>query len=170
MTTKRLIALAERPVDEAEADDCTDLPQSIAIHILKSLVHDASLSNNMQPFMESIVKVSISTFAHPRWSIRNAALQLYGAVVPRLVGGTKNRESPCGSPTTIEIFHKFPGLLEFFLSKLEEQNSHTLVSGSLIPTLSLLSRLSPCNESFNSKFTRHLLVLLSHSVSCYCFK
>lgn len=161
MTTKRLINVAQRPFDMNEMqDDVCDLPQSVAMHLLKSLVHDASLSVGMQPeLMEPIVKLSVDSFAHPHWSVRNAALQLHGAVIPRLMGAV--------SKTTAELFHKLPGLEPFFLEKLAEQpKGRQLVSGGLIPTLSILSRLSPDygNDSRNSRFTTHLMTLLGHPV------
>lgn len=161
MTTKRLITVAQRPFDVNEKqDDICDLPQSVAMHLLKSLVHDASLSVGVQPeLMEPIVKLSVDSFSHPHWSVRNAALQLHGAVIPRLIGAT--------GKTTAELFHKLPGLEPFFLQKLAEQpEGRQLVSGGLIPSLSILSRLFPDygNESRNSRFTTLLIVLLGHPV------
>lgn len=161
VATKRLINVAQRPVDMNERqDDVCDLPQSVAMHLLKSLVHDASLSVGLQPeLMEPIVKLSVDSFAHPHWSVRNAALQLHGAVIPRLIGAS--------SKTTAEIFHKLPGLESFFLEKLAEQpEDQQLVSGGLIPSLSILSRLSPDygNEARNSLFVSKLMALLGHPV------
>lgn len=146
-------------VDNGQGDIC-DLPQSVAMHLLKSLVHDASLNIALQPdLMEPIVRLSVDSFAHPHWSVRNAALQLHGAVIPRLMG--------LSSKTTVEIFHRLPGLESFFLEKLDEQpKDRMLVSGGLIPTLSILSRLTPGyrNDSVNARFTSSLFVLLGHPV------
>ena len=161
MATSRLIAVGQRPVvvneDEAEI---RDMPQALAMHILKSLVNDASLSGGMQPeLMVPIIRLSIDSFSHPDWSIRNAALQLHGAIIPRLIGQT--------CKTTTEVFHKLPGLESFLLEKLaEETEKSQLISGGLIPSLSLISRLSPssCNESFNASFIACLKKLLGHSV------
>jgi len=74
LATGRLIGIAGRPVEEK--DVTCDLPQPIAMHMLQSLVHDASLSVSILPWMESIVRLCIDSFAHPHWSIRNAALQV----------------------------------------------------------------------------------------------
>ena len=161
VATRRLINVAQRPVYMNEGkDDVCDLPQSVAMHLLKSLVHDASLSVGLQPeLMEPIVKLSVDSFAHPHWSVRNAALQLHGAVIPRLIGAS--------SKTTAELFHKLPGLESFFFDKFAEQpEDRQLVSGGLIPSLSILSRLSPAygNESRNSLFTSRLMTLLGHPV------
>ena len=67
--------MAGRSVEETVDDGC-DLPQSVAMHILQSLVHDATLSVSILPWIEAIVGLCIDSFAHPHWSIRNAALQV----------------------------------------------------------------------------------------------
>ncbi len=153
--------MAQRPVEmNIGQDDVCDLPQSVAMHLLKSLVHDASLSVGLQPdLMEPIVRLSVDSFAHPHWSVRNAALQLHGSVIPRLVG--------VSNKTTTELFHKLPGLESFFIEKLSEQpEERQLVTGGLIPSLSILSRLSPGpgKESLNSLFSSQLIALLGHPV------
>ena len=153
--------MAQRPVEVIDGqDDVCDLPQSVAMHLLKSLVHDSSLSVGLQPeLMEPIVKLSVDSFAHPHWSVRNAALQLHGSVIPRLVG--------LSSKTTTELFHKLPGLESFFLEKISEQpEERQLVTGGLIPTLSILSRLAPGygKESLNSLYTSRLIALFGHPV------
>ena len=75
LATKKLIGIAERQVEKSDDGSC-DLPQAIAMHILKSLVHDATLSLSIQPWIESIVTLCIDSFTHQHWSIRNAALQV----------------------------------------------------------------------------------------------
>lgn len=161
IATRRLINVAQRPfeLNDGQNDVC-DLPQSVAMHLLKSLVHDSSLCVGLQPeLMEPIVRLSVDSFAHPHWSVRNAALQLHGAVIPRLIG--------LSTKTTAELFHKLPGLVAFFLDKLGEQpEERQLITGGLIPTLSILSRLSPGsgNESLNSRFAPRLVALLGHPV------
>ena len=54
--------------------------------------------------------------------------------MPRLVGNTKNRDVPCGSPTSAELFHKFPNLEAILLSSLiaeEDNDRFLLISGGL---------------------------------------
>ena len=74
---------------------------------------------------------------------RNAALQLFGGLVPRIVGQKKIRceDSIYNSITVDEFFTRYPTLPEFLLTKLS-QNSDTLVHPSLVPLLVLFSRLS----------------------------
>ncbi len=168
LAVQRLISIAQRPVTESveagtEPDGSCDLPQALAMHLLKGLVHDASLSTALlhPELMEPIFRLSIELFDHPHWAIRNAALQLHGSAIPRLAGPHFNK-------TTAELFHKFPGLEEFFLNKLiQRNNSEELVGSGLIPSLSLLCRLAPSNDpaSRNETFSTLLTQLLAHPVS-----
>lgn len=159
MATRRLIRVAERPVDTTEGlNDACNISQPVAIHVLKSLVQDALLNVDLQPgLMELIAKLSVNSFSHPLWFIRHAAVQLHGAVIASLVGSS--------SKTTANLFHKLPGLETFFLDKLARQtDGRHIFAGNLIPVLSILSRLSPDfrNEDRNSRFKFHLMTLLGH--------
>ena len=145
----RLIGVAQRPVEAAMPG--SDLPQAIAIHLLKGLVHDASLMAGLRTdLMDPIVRLAVDSFSHPHWSVRNAALQLHGAVIPRLLGHAKS---------TAELFHKLPDLEAFLFDKL-------FINDGLIPTLSLFCRLAPSgrNEGVNKRFCARLVELLGHSV------
>lgn len=132
------------------------------MHLLKGLVNDASLSTALlhPDLMEPIVRLSVGLFDHPHWAVRNAALQLHGSVIPRLIGAQANK-------TTAELFHKLPGLEDFLFSKLESVEANgRLISGGLIPTLSILSRLGPSieDEKRNNRFYPRLVELLGHPV------
>ena len=145
----RLIGVAQRPVEVAMPG--SDLPQAIAIHLLKGLVHDASLMAGLRTdLMDPIVRLAVDLFSHPHWSVRNAALQLHGAVIPRLLGHAKS---------TAELFHKLPGLEAFLYDKL-------YTNDTLIPVLSLFCRLAPSgrDEGVNKRFSARLLELLGHSI------
>ena len=166
VAVKRLIDVAQRPLEtgEREPDGTCDLPQALAMHLLKGLVHDSSLTNALllPDLMEPIVRLSVELFDHPHWAVRNAALQLHGSVIPRLTGTQAHR-------TTAELFHKLPGLENFLLGKLNVRLDNAqdgMISAGLIPTLSLLCRLAPSNEdeTRNSRFYSRLTELLGHPV------
>ena len=78
-----------------------------------------------------------------------AALQLFGALTPRILGQTKLREPLDGqdgdnlsmhnSVTAQELFSRHQDLAPFFLKQLRNYDS----PASLVPILSMLSRVSP---------------------------
>ena len=75
--------------------------------------------------------------------LRNAALQLYGGLVPRIVGQKKIRseDSIYNAITIDEFFTRYPTLPNFLLTRLR-QNFAGLVHPSLVPLLVLFSRIS----------------------------
>ena len=77
------------------------------------------------------------------YNSRNASLQLFGGLVPRILGQKKirNDDSLCNSMTVDEFFTRYPSLPKFLLSQLS-QESKGLVHPSLVPLLVLFSRMS----------------------------
>ena len=74
---------------------------------------------------------------------RNAALQLFGGLVPRMLGQKKvrNEESVCNVMTINEFFARYPSLQNFLLCQIS-QHTNGLVHPSLVPLLVLFSRIS----------------------------
>ena len=74
---------------------------------------------------------------------RNAALQLFGGLVPRMLGQKKvrNEESVCNVMTINEFFARYPSLQNFLLCQMS-QHTTGLVHPSLVPLLVLFSRIS----------------------------
>ena len=70
-------------------------------------------------------------------------MQLFGALVPRVVGQKKirNEDSICNSITIDEFFTRYPALPKFLLTSLR-QNTAALIHPSVVPLLVLFSRIS----------------------------
>ncbi|CAB4056617.1 unnamed protein product [Lepeophtheirus salmonis] len=68
------------------------LRPSHALHILKSLVNNSSISSGISPFLEKLFICCVNNFSSDSWGIRNASLQLFGALQPRLIGQKKLRD------------------------------------------------------------------------------
>lgn len=77
-----------------------------------------------------------------------AALQLFGALMPRILGQKKLRENDDtpgdslalhNSVTAQELFTRHPGLAPYLLQNLKQLNE-TGINPSLVPILSMLSR------------------------------
>ena len=99
---------------------------------------------------------NISDYTYIIWMF-----QLYGSVIPRLVGQTKNRDTPCGSPTSAELFHKFPKLEELLLASLtnREDDGRLLVSGGTVLFLSQMIPFIPILCTWSVHFALILLRL-----------
>ncbi|CAH2242671.1 jg8489 [Pararge aegeria aegeria] len=70
-----------------------DLPKAIFIHFLTRIVIDSSLASDMMYYSAELAELAFGNLTNPHWQIRNAALQLYGALIPKLIGQKK----PTGS-------------------------------------------------------------------------
>uniref|UniRef100_T1IPS1 Uncharacterized protein n=1 Tax=Strigamia maritima TaxID=126957 RepID=T1IPS1_STRMM len=132
--------------------DVTDLPQTHAIHIIRALVHDSSLSQAVLPHMTNVIKLCIDSFASSTWSLRNAALQLFGSLVSRLLGQKKVRDesSQHNSITAEVLFYRYPDIKLYLIKYLQrlESNANPAEPG-LVPILSLLSKLSTNSDGVN---------------------
>lgn len=56
------------------------------LHFLGSLVKDGELRNVLSAYSAEIFVLAMATIESHEWTVRNAALQLFGAFVPKLVG------------------------------------------------------------------------------------
>nr|XP_045582396.1 thyroid adenoma-associated protein homolog [Procambarus clarkii] len=159
-----IINLVNIAKTEYEEKSTTDSPPVLALHVLHSLVIHAPLAHHLLHHMPPITATCLQAFTHDSWALRNAALQLYGAVVPRMVGQKKVRDesSTLNSLTAPEFLFRHPNLAESLLQLLtssckrltcdkdiKEKIVHSKerisikMSSSLVPVLSLLARLSP---------------------------
>lgn len=63
------------------------------LHFLCVLVKDGELRSPLTSYMVDIFAIAIATIESPEWTVRNASLQLFGAIVPKLVGQTQYFEN-----------------------------------------------------------------------------
>ena len=128
-----------------------DTPACLSMHILRSLVQDSALSHDIVPYLAGAFRVCVTNFSSTSWAIRNAALQLFGGLVPRMIGQKKVRDDTTLASTLMtveEFFVRYADLKEFLLCQLtpaQENNEtpHLLVSPSTVPLLTMMSNLTP---------------------------
>ncbi|XP_066944659.1 tRNA (32-2'-O)-methyltransferase regulator THADA-like [Macrobrachium rosenbergii] len=147
-TVMRLMDIIET---EYEEQNTVDSPPVLALHILHSLVIHASLAHHLIQHMPSITMTCLKAFTSNSWALRNAALQLYGAVVPRMVGQKKVRDdsSILNSLTASEFLARHAALADFLLQLLEN-NKNTRNSQINQDSSTCLKDLKD-NEDFNNQ-------------------
>ena len=72
---RKLVGIANKPVDDTA--ELFDMPQSHALHILKILVHDSSLSADILKYCDEILICCVNHFSSNSWSIRFQKLRFY---------------------------------------------------------------------------------------------
>ena len=159
---------------EVEKDDdikggAEDSPASHALHVLRSLVQDAVVARDLGPHLLEISRTTLDSFTSPSWSERNAALQLFGALAPRLVGQVKVRgeESGLNRQEVGQVAAQVPGLLELLLTRLEQANDGQLADPALLPILTILARLESRGTSspLTPRIAAAALLHRSHKVA-----
>ncbi|KAJ9594155.1 hypothetical protein L9F63_014411, partial [Diploptera punctata] len=176
MCVSRLLEIAVLPIsNEITADPSAvliDLPQAQSLHFLRILVQDASLKQDIAPFMSSIAILCFKYFTSPVWTIRNAALQLSGNLIPKLVGQKKvqDEEITLGSNISVEsFFSHFPDFTDYIITSLQkavncDQSIILQQHSDVIPMLSLLAKVTVSIEEF-------ITIPLSEKIHqcCECF-
>lgn len=155
--TRKLLGLAvDRLIGMTQVNELSvvhetkDQVQSHALHILRSLAHDSVLSQDILEYVPRILKCCLDQFESPHWSVRNASLQLFGSLAPRILGQKKVRSEECISNAinVSEFLSRFSSIVPFILEKLRQTTvKSALVNPVLVPLLSLLSKISPCELS-----------------------
>ncbi|KAK9830510.1 hypothetical protein WJX72_012147 [[Myrmecia] bisecta] len=143
-------ALLDLAGDTAQAEPW---PRVHAFNVLRMAFNDKNLAMDSSGFFAEGLKTAILGMSAPAWEVRNAASQLYTALVVRTLGfknvtkGSTLRRTITGA----EFFYRYQLLHSFLLGQLEEAaqqlesdtSSSSPVHPSLYPVLVLLSRLRP---------------------------
>ncbi|XP_047483007.1 thyroid adenoma-associated protein homolog [Penaeus chinensis] len=116
-TVLRLINISQAEYEEQNTVDASPV---LALHMLQSLVLHAPLAHHLLLHLPAITSTCLQAFTNHSWALRNAALQLYGAVVPRMVGQKKVRDdsSVLNSLTAPEFLARHPSLAQSLLKML----------------------------------------------------
>ncbi len=136
-----------------DVGETRDVPQAHALHILRALVHDAGIAAETSPHVHPVLLCCVANFGSRVWPVRNAALQLFGALAPRMLGQKKVREegSACNALSVSEFLSRHAEVVPFLLERLgdgeggggEDGSPALVVNPALVPLLSILCRLSP---------------------------
>ncbi|KAL6260571.1 hypothetical protein P5V15_008092 [Pogonomyrmex californicus] len=129
-----------------------DSPWAKRLHFLRALVVDKEIHAQLVPYMEDICLTCFEYMKSDVWIVRNASLQLYGAVVPRLVGQCSRRDGSLDFGSGYSVNHfvtHYPTLSSHMWEQLRDvlrirgTSSAALRSySSIVHILIVLSKLS----------------------------
>ncbi|CAG4945445.1 unnamed protein product [Parnassius apollo] len=131
-----------------------DLPKAIYIHFLTRIVTDSSLTTEVMYYSAKLAELAFGNLTSSHWQIRNAALQLYGALIPKLIGQKKASGSEDEVAATVacdEFRTHFPQLWRFISDQLKcDQKKDVLLSHSnFLPILNILGNIAKRYNFFN---------------------
>ncbi|KAK7862447.1 hypothetical protein R5R35_001351 [Gryllus longicercus] len=140
-----LCEAVESPPPLGHALEECDLPQACALHLLSRLAQDASLRLELLPYASATALLCVDAFSSANWTVQNAALQLFGVLLPLIVGEKKVQDDDTeiyGNLTTEEFLAHYPSLTTFFLDEMKKTSSQPDMFKYIVPILSFLSKLT----------------------------
>ncbi|KOC70581.1 Thyroid adenoma-associated protein like protein [Habropoda laboriosa] len=154
---KRLLNILDNTCDDIFK--CTkaqpNSPSARYLHFLRALVSDKEMHAQLIPYIE---RISLTCFRYMQcevWNIKNASLQLFGSIVPRLVGQNSGDKLEFGNRySTNHFVTHYPVLADYimeelqrFLSMCKERPTALYPHSSIVHILILLSQFSSsaCN-------------------------
>ncbi|XP_037873128.1 uncharacterized protein LOC101745429 isoform X2 [Bombyx mori] len=131
-----------------------DLPKAIYIHFLTKVVTDSSLACDVMYYSSELSELAFLNLTSEHWQIRNAALQLYGALIPRQIGQKKALGTDDNTIATVawdELRTHSPRLWKMITTRLriESQSIQIVSHSNLVPILNLLAS---CAKRYNLSF------------------
>ncbi|XP_045536916.1 uncharacterized protein LOC106710678 [Papilio machaon] len=128
-------------------DNEKDLPKAVYIHFLTRIVTDSSLITEVMYYSAELAELAFNNLKSPHWQIRNAALQLYGGLIPKLIGQKKPSGSEDEVTVTVacdEFRTHFPNLWSFILEQLKLNNTKDILQShsNLLPILNILGNIA----------------------------
>ncbi|XP_050344501.1 uncharacterized protein LOC126769658 [Nymphalis io] len=133
--------------DTFEIDNERDLPKAIYIHFLTRIVTDSSLASDTMYYSAELAALAFNNLINNHWQIRNAALQLYGALIPKLIGQKKASGTDEKTIATVafdEFRSHFPKLWEYIIKQIKQNDYKDIIQAhsNLVPILNVLASLA----------------------------
>ncbi|KAH8363268.1 hypothetical protein KR084_007702 [Drosophila pseudotakahashii] len=135
--------------EPASLDSNHDRLEALVLHYLCVLVRDTELRPAMSKYYNEILLVAMEHITNPEWTISNAALQLFGANLGKLVGqrqATEFETRPAWEPSELdydELGCLLPKACEHMLECCDRQE----VTSSIILFLAFLSKVEHLRTS-----------------------
>ncbi|XP_016943735.4 uncharacterized protein [Drosophila suzukii] len=139
----------DRSAESVSLDSNHDRLEALVLHYLCVLVRDTELRPAMSKYYNEILLVAMEHITNPEWTISNAALQLFGANLGKLVGqrqATEFETRPAWEPSELdydELGCLLPKACEHMLECCDRQE----VTSSIILFLAFLSKVEHLRTS-----------------------
>lgn len=139
-----------KPRIKSEICENRDSQESLALHYLCYIVKDTVLREEVESYYDEIILISIERIDSQEWTIRNGALQLFGAILPKVVGqqfGVDDEEPDewqSNEVTYLELSLKHPKTCKYILDYCEKPK---VSPSSVILFLQFLSRVEYFKKS-----------------------
>lgn len=140
---RHLLILPKAGNEYSNSPTNCDRTEALHLHYLCVLVRDTELREAMSKYYNDIMMAAVTHIDNPEWTICNAALQLLGALVPKIVGqrqATEFDEALLWEPSEVtfcEVTRKLDMSYEYILNYCLGEKAAT---GSIILFLEFLHK------------------------------
>ncbi|CAF1068116.1 unnamed protein product, partial [Didymodactylos carnosus] len=142
-----LIEIIDNDSDTIGDDQQENSRKIHAYNTLRSFYRNTRFSNDVMPYVEQGLLISVRGFTSEIWMIRNCATLLLSAILLRIFGPARIKDdlSKKNSMTSREFFNKYPSLFKLFIEELNigTSNPNESLSTRLFAILLILRRLYP---------------------------
>ncbi|XP_012266082.2 uncharacterized protein LOC105691871 [Athalia rosae] len=134
-----------------ENESYQDLPRAKHLHFLQRLVADSDLHAQVVPYLERITMTCFKNLESEIWTVRNASLQLFGVIVPRITGQHRGGQTlEFGNGYSVEHFiTHYEKLANHLFMELKnaafwnnDLNTTLKIHSAVVPSLILFTRMS----------------------------
>ncbi|XP_054725195.1 uncharacterized protein LOC129235400 [Anastrepha obliqua] len=162
-------------VNDASHADNFDRFEALLLHYLGVLVRDTELRDATSHYYNEILWVTLKRIEHTEWTEFNAALQLFGALIPKIVGQTpaKDFDDAAGNEnndvTYDEIIRKLPTACDYILNYFTVNSDITTRTMVLfLGFLSKVKHLPKQPEPIQLSFLQHIRELMWRLLAHRC--
>ena len=172
-----LRATMERLLAAAADTEAADTESRVhCLNILRALFRDAKLGELVAGWAEAGVRLAVTSYSAADWAERNAATLLFSALVTRIFGVKREKDSLSAKNclTGKIFFQRYPSLHQFFLGQLSKPELELgsrragvlVLDCALYPVLLVLSRIYPSpTETLSNPFPLAAFLPLVYSCS-----
>lgn len=143
-TVTRLVQIASQDSSNA---DVMPVASIHALNIIRVLVMDGGLSEQMSPYLGSLLELTISKFRSRFWGLRNVSMMLFSSLSIKIFGSRNtNKDTKEARMPVEEFFAAYPNLDAFLRRILSEDDAQGDIGdegaqSSLFAVVMLFSRL-----------------------------
>ncbi len=117
---RELFRISKLPVIQSRDKDTIDMPQVHAMNVIKAVVHDSSVADEVPKYFADAFEICIESFSSPYFPIRNCSMMLFAALINKMFGAKKLSPDSISSAKVggRAFFTKYPTLYNLSLTTM----------------------------------------------------
>ncbi|XP_053210512.1 uncharacterized protein LOC128394238 [Panonychus citri] len=159
---KLLGHVINRLVEICSKQSAEDWQKVHCLNVIRALMKDQRLGDRVDSFIEDCLKLTISFFGYPNYSVSNSASILFSALMVRIFGVNRSKDynHKKNSMSAKHFFLRFPSMDTFISTNIQQIDGH-----HVLPIILIILRLWPTIQESDC-----LLLAYKEPLESLCFK